>query len=199
MRSLFIIHPQDHEATASRDRTSRAEQPEHRLAAFGYHVVISRNGAALEPASLDADAVILHLPLGEISACSAKLNALRPLPLLWWCSSVTAAASAAFCEDELLIDGILAPTMGESELHWALHLGAKHFMQRQQWAQERTELLSRLEERKWIDMAKSILCKVNGISEAEAYDMLRKRAMNDRKRIVDVATAIVQAHHILKA
>lgn len=199
MRSLFIIHPQDHGATASRDQTSRAEQPEHRLVALGYHVVIAHDGDALEPALRDADAVILHLPLGEIGSCSARLNVIRPLPLLWWCSSVTAAASAAFCEDELLVDGVLAPSMGGSELHWVLHLGAKHFMQRQQWAQERTELLSRLEERKWIDMAKSILCKVNGITEAEAYDMLRKRAMNERKRIVDVATAIVQAHHILKA
>lgn len=200
MRSLFIIHPQDHEARTGWDRTPRAERPEHRLAAFGYHIIATaRSGSDLEASVRQADAVILHMPLGQVAAWSGKLTELRSLPLLWWCSPAAAAASAAFCEDELAVDGVLAPSMGETELHWALHLGAKQFMARQQWAQERTELLSRLEERKWIDMAKSILCKMNEITEAEAYDMLRKRAMNDRKRIVDVATAIVQAHQILKA
>ncbi|MNP81963.1 ANTAR domain protein [compost metagenome] len=61
------------------------------------------------------------------------------------------------------------------------------------------QLVSRLEERKWIDMAKQILCDMNRISEAEAYDVLRKRAMNERKRMVDIATSIVKAHQQLKA
>ena len=30
-------------------------------------------------------------------------------------------------------------------------------------------------------MAKGILCKMNNISESEAYDVLRKQAMNERK------------------
>lgn len=36
------------------------------------------------------------------------------------------------------------------------------------------------------------------ISEAEAYDVLRKQAMNERKRMVDVATSIVKVYQILQ-
>ena len=64
--------------------------------------------------------------------------------------------------------------------HWTRIL-AQAFYEREQWHNERTRLLARIEERKWIDMAKGILCKMNNISESEAYDVLRKQAMNERK------------------
>lgn len=72
-------------------------------------------------------------------------------------------------------------------------------MERKQWEQERKQLQSRLEDRKWIDMAKAILSDLKQISEAEAYDLLRKKAMDERKRMVDVATAIVKAHQLLQS
>jgi response regulator NasT len=97
-----------------------------------------------------------------------------------------------------MIDGILTPSMRAQEVHWALHFGAKQCFERQQWQNERTQLLSRIEERKWIDMAKGILCEIKHISESEAYDLLRKQAMNERKRLVDVATSIVNVYRLLQ-
>ncbi|MMZ59783.1 ANTAR domain protein [compost metagenome] len=145
-----------------------------------------------------ADAAILQLPIAGIKTWSDLLHKRKALPLMWWCSPETASASLQACEEEVLIDGILTPSMTAFELHWCLHVGAKHFFERQQWQTERAELVSRLEERKWIDLAKGILCDVNRISEAEAYDVLRKRAMNERKRIADIATTIVKAHQQLR-
>lgn len=80
-----------------------------------------------------------------------------------------------------------------------LHFAARRYMERKQWEQERKQLQSRLEDRKWIDMAKAILSDLKQISEAEAYDLLRKKAMDERKRMVDVATAIVKAHQLLQS
>src|SRR5438552_1341118 len=46
---------------------------------------------------------------------------------------------------------------------------------------------SALEERKVIDRAKGILMNTKKLSEENAYALLRKAAMNENKKIVDVA------------
>jgi response regulator NasT len=50
---------------------------------------------------------------------------------------------------------------------------------------------NQLAERKLIDRAKSILMKSNGISEEQAYALLRKTAMNKSRKIHEVAESIV--------
>lgn len=55
-----------------------------------------------------------------------------------------------------------------------------------------------LEERKVIDRAKGILMKERGLAEEEAYALLRSAAMNENRRIGEVAQAVVTAAKILK-
>jgi response regulator NasT len=55
-----------------------------------------------------------------------------------------------------------------------------------------------LEERKVIDRAKGILMKVKSLSEEAAYTLLRKTAMNENKRIAEVAQSVVTAAELLK-
>jgi len=54
-----------------------------------------------------------------------------------------------------------------------------------------------LEQRKFIDRAKGLLMKARGISEDEAYNILRKAAMDQGKKISEVAQAIVTAADLL--
>lgn len=54
-----------------------------------------------------------------------------------------------------------------------------------------------LEERKVIDRAKGLVMRSKGISEEQAYGLLRKAAMDQGKKLVDVAQAIVTAAEIL--
>ncbi|NHB77627.1 ANTAR domain-containing response regulator [Rhodobacter calidifons] len=54
-----------------------------------------------------------------------------------------------------------------------------------------------LEERKVIDRAKGILMKARGIGEDEAYALLRRTAMDQKRRIADVAEALVTAAGLL--
>ncbi|WP_308917968.1 ANTAR domain-containing response regulator [Jannaschia sp. LMIT008] len=54
-----------------------------------------------------------------------------------------------------------------------------------------------LEERKVIDRAKGLLMKARGVSEDEAYALLRRAAMSQNKRIPDVAQALVTAADLL--
>lgn len=65
----------------------------------------------------------------------------------------------------------------------------------------RTELATTkaaLEERKVIDRAKGIVMRAKGIGEDEAYALIRRTAMDQGKRIVDVAQALVTAAELLK-
>ena len=54
-----------------------------------------------------------------------------------------------------------------------------------------------LEERKLIDRAKGILMKARGIDEEAAYALLRKSAMDQGKRIPEVADALVSTAGLL--
>lgn len=54
-----------------------------------------------------------------------------------------------------------------------------------------------LAERKLVDRAKGILMKMKGIDEEEAYKVLRRTAMNQNRKIGDIAQSIVTAAEIL--
>ncbi len=54
-----------------------------------------------------------------------------------------------------------------------------------------------LEERKLIDRAKGLIMKARGVGEDEAYALLRKTAMDQNKRVADVAQALVTAAGLL--
>jgi response regulator NasT len=56
---------------------------------------------------------------------------------------------------------------------------------------------SELEDRKLIDQAKGILMKTRGLSEADAYALLRSTAMNKNRRIVEIAQSLVTAADLL--
>ena len=57
---------------------------------------------------------------------------------------------------------------------------------------------SALAERKVIDRAKGILMKARNITEEEAYALMRRTAMNENKKIVDIAQSVVTAAELLK-
>ena len=57
---------------------------------------------------------------------------------------------------------------------------------------------SQLEERKVVDRAKGVLMRQKGISEEQAYALLRTVAMNEKKKIAEIAQAVVTAAELLK-
>src|SRR5215469_8812039 len=55
-----------------------------------------------------------------------------------------------------------------------------------------------LGERKVVERAKGILMKERGLSEDAAYTLLRKAAMTDNKRVVEIAQAVITAAGLLR-
>ncbi len=62
---------------------------------------------------------------------------------------------------------------------------------------ELQEAKSALEDRKIIDQAKAILIKKRGCSEDEAYVLLRRTAMNQNRKIAELARSLVAAAALL--
>ena len=62
---------------------------------------------------------------------------------------------------------------------------------------ELDEARTALADRKTIDRAKAILIENRGLGEADAYALLRTTAMNQGRRIVDVAAALITASSLL--
>ena len=64
--------------------------------------------------------------------------------------------------------------------------------------QELAEAKTALEDRKVIDRAKTILMKQRNLSEADAYALLRKTAMNQNRRLADLAQSLITAASLLE-
>ena len=64
-------------------------------------------------------------------------------------------------------------------------------------ARELEETRSELESRKVVDRAKGILMRSRGLSEEEAYTLLRRTAMNQNRKITDIAQSLIMASGLL--
>jgi two-component system, response regulator / RNA-binding antiterminator len=62
---------------------------------------------------------------------------------------------------------------------------------------ELEEARSELENRKLIDRAKGILMSTRGLTEADAYALLRKTAMNQNRKISEIAESLITAAGLL--
>ncbi|MBB3310503.1 response regulator NasT [Rhizobium sp. BK196] len=62
---------------------------------------------------------------------------------------------------------------------------------------ELADAKSALEERKIVERAKGILMKMRGLSEEEAFALLRQTAMNEKKKMSDIAQSVVTAAGLL--
>ncbi|WP_166240733.1 ANTAR domain-containing response regulator [Paenibacillus turpanensis] len=169
--------------------------PEQLLTEAGLRFKHATDVTSCEDQIRHCDAVLLCVPTEKLDPWISSLMKLKELPILWWCEELNVAHS---CKIHTDIDGMLVPSMTVPQLHYSLLVASQHYLARTQWKKEREQLLARLEERKWIDRAKGILCEIKKINEVEAYEFLRKQAMNDRKRLVDVAVSIVKVYDLLR-
>ena len=62
---------------------------------------------------------------------------------------------------------------------------------------ELREARSALEERKVVEQAKALLMKQRGLTEEQAYALMRRTAMNQNRKLADLARAVVAAAALL--
>lgn len=78
-----------------------------------------------------------------------------------------------------------------------LEAAMARFRQFHALAEELQRTRSQLHERKFIERAKGIIMAQRGLSEDEAYKLMRKTAMDRNKRMVEIADSIIAASDLL--
>jgi len=86
-----------------------------------------------------------------------------------------------------IVDGLAARRMKP-----VIELAVIRFKEMQSLYKELTETKTNLEERKVIERAKGILMSKKKVSEDEAYSLLRKLAMEQNKKLIDVARSMIE-------
>lgn len=160
-------------------------------------VVTERRGLVARIGDIAPDIVLMDLGnpsrdvLEEYFADSRVLD--RPIAMFVDESDEESiAASVDAGVSSYVVDG-LAP----HRIRPILDLAVRRFNAFARLEADLAEAKGKLAEREVVDKAKRILMDNRGFSEPQAYSELRKTAMNQGKRIADIAEAVVTAHQLM--
>lgn len=160
-------------------------------------VVTERRGLVSRIDEIAPDIVLMDLGnpsrdmLEEYFAVSRVLD--RPIAMFVDESDDAAiAASVDAGVSSYVVDG-LAP----HRIRPILDLAVRRFNAFARLQSDLAEAKGKLAEREMVDRAKRILMDSRGLSEPEAYSVMRKTAMNQGRRIADIAEAVVTAHQLM--
>ena len=170
-----------------------------REAGFGHVVRIEETTNLLARVyTLDPDVILIDLenPSRDVLEQMFQVSRVVKRPIAMFVDQSDAASIEAAVDagvSAYIVDGLKKERMKH-----ILDLCISRFnaFSRLQDELERTK--SALEERKIIDRAKGILMKAKNLTEEEAYTLMRKTAMNEKKKIVDIAQSVITAAEILK-
>ncbi len=174
-----------------KDRAARVEEA---LRGAGHRVTASLD----RPADLmqtvegvNPDVIIFNLgtPDRDTIECLRQTVSLRPRPVVMFVDrsgeSMIADAIAAGVT-AYVVDGFNA-----RRVNAVLHVAVARFRHSQALASELARTKAKLAERKTIERAKGILMRQKGLSEEEAYNSLRRLAMDHGKPIAELAENII--------
>ncbi|HWI85881.1 MAG TPA: ANTAR domain-containing protein [Sphingomonas sp.] len=182
------------------DSGLRATVLEEGLREAGYediHVVPPRGAFVLRLERIAPDVVLMDLGspsrdmLEEMLAVSRALA--RPIAMFVDQSDddmIGAAIDAGV--SAYVVDGLR-----KERVKPILDLAIRRFNAFARMQSELDEAKTALAERKTIDRAKAILMENRKLSEADAYALLRSTAMNQGRRIAEVAEALITANSLL--
>lgn len=161
------------------------------------HVACDANALTARIDELDPDVVLIDVAdpsrdvLEELALASGPMERTVAMFVDQSTEGLTAAAiEAGF--SAYVVDGL-----NTMRLKPVLEAAIARFHMMQRMRKELVETKRALEERKVIDRAKGMIMKARGLSEDEAYALLRKAAMDQNRRVADVAEALVSTAGLL--
>jgi response regulator NasT len=169
--------------------------------AAGDHIVEVASGSGDLPALLRAaqpDVVIVDLDLPDRDTIEQLRVASReiPRPIVMFVDRTDDAgmrAAIAAGVSAYVVDGLT-----EKRVKPILDVAVARFQAFELLRRELETARLGLRERKTIERAKGILMKVRGLGEDEAYAALRSKAMDEQKKLVEIAQSVVTAADLLK-
>ena len=182
------------------DSGLRATVLEEGLREAGYddiHIVPPRGGFVARLERMAPDVVLMDLgspsrdTLEEMLTVSRALA--RPIAMFVDQSDETMIGAAI----DAGVSAYVVDGLRKERVKPVLELAVRGFNAFAKLQSELDEARTALSDRKIIDRAKSILMSQRGLSEPDAYALLRSSAMNQGKKIVDVAQALITSSELL--
>lgn len=164
---------------------------------FDIQVISEPSGLARQIQMRDPDVVLIDIAnpsrdvLEELTLASGPKD--RPVAIFADRSEDGLSAAAV----EAGVSAYVVDGLQPARLKPVLDAAIARFRLFQRMRTELAEAKRALEERKVIDRAKGMVMKARGIGEDEAYALLRKAAMDQNKRVAEVAQALVTAAGLL--
>ncbi|MCP9229052.1 ANTAR domain-containing response regulator [Mesorhizobium sp. M0833] len=154
-------------------------------------------GIARRIAEIEPDVIVIDLenPNRDMLENMFQLSRVVKRPIAMFVdrsdqASIEAAVEAGV--SAYVVDGLR-----QERVKPILDMAISRFNAFSRMARELEEARSELESRKVIDRAKGILMKSRGLSEDAAYTLLRRTAMNQNRKIAEIAQSLVTAAGLL--
>jgi two-component system, response regulator / RNA-binding antiterminator len=163
------------------------------------HVTVVHDvaGIARRIAEIEPDVIVIDLenPNRDMLENMFQLSRVVKRPIAMFVdrsdqASIEAAVEAGV--SAYVVDGLR-----QERVKPILDMAISRFNAFSRMARELEEARSELEDRKVIDRAKGILMRSRGLSEDAAYALLRKTAMNQNRKISEIAQSLVTAAGLL--
>jgi AmiR/NasT family two-component response regulator len=136
-------------------------------------------------------------PGEELMSALRTLQVQQPLPVLVF----TQDASVEAMRDALAsgVHAWVVQGYGRERLRPLVHLAQARERHERQLRENLSDLSHRFEERKLVDRAKGILMRSRGVSEEEAFQLLRTASMHGNQRVGQVSRQVIDAAQIAEA
>lgn len=184
------------------DRASNNSLLKKTLIGFGYNIghytatdidIIGRINFS------QPDILILatDLPSPVMLETLAEVNKLFPLPII-----IFAENDSPNMIKSAIKSGVSAYVVSEiipQRLSSIISVARERFKAEQSLRKELKRTKDQLESRKYIDKAKGIIMEQKQLTEHQAYELIRKTAMNQGSALAEVAKNIIDIHALLMA
>jgi response regulator NasT len=160
--------------------------------------IAERNGLLARIYAIDPDVILIDLEnpsRDELEQMFQMSRAVKRPIAMFVDQSDTASIQASV---DAGVSAYIVGNLQKERIKTILDLCISRFNAFSRLQDELARTKSALEERKVIDRAKGILMKAKNLSEDAAYALLRKTAMNENKKIADVAQAVITAQELFK-
>lgn len=182
------------------ENTIRASIIEEGLKEAGHlqvSVIHEMQGVARLIETMDPDVIIIDIenPNRDMMEHMFQLTRMISRPIAMFVDrSDTASIEAAV---DAGVSAYVVDGLKKERIKPILDMAVSRFNAFSRLQRELAEARTALEERKVIERAKGILMKMRGLSEEQAFALLRQTAMNEKKKLADIAQSVVTAAGLL--
>jgi response regulator NasT len=150
-------------------------------------------------ATLDPDVVIIDLenPSRDVVEQMFQVSRVVARPVAMFVDQSDAAMMEAAIDagvSAYVVDGLK-----KERIKSIVDLAITRFNAFSRLEKELASVRTELADRKVIDRAKGILMRSRKLTEQQAYDLLRRTAMNENRKVADIAGSVVTAAGLLEA